>query len=1105
MSHRIDDAPASARVLGHALFLGILFILLTAPPTHAASITSDGTMGTTVQDAGGHYTITDGTVTGNNQFHSFGIFNIFTGESAVFQGPASIENIIGRVTGGDPSFIDGLLATDIPGAALYLLNPSGVLFGPNASLDVQGSFHVSTADYLRFEDGGVFHADPSKSSVLSVANPAAFGFLGSSPATISVGNTDLVVPEGETLSLIGGDIQINGAWEDGDLEAPGGRINIASVASPGEVVPVAPAGAGSVPDLLMESFDDLGTISLLYYASIDAGGPGGGNVIIRGGRLYAFNASISASSKSDGACPNPGVDIEIREDVVLQNSSQVNSNIHYGVAADSGDIRIRAGGLEVDSFSQINSVAYGEWGGWPASSGKSGDIDIETRGLVVRNGGMIRAGTGGLGDGGDIRVRTETLEMRDAGVLYTPAFGGTGDAGAIDVEAKSIVFSNENYPGYATGMLSQASSPGTGDAGDIRVRTDSLEIAPGTEISTATWYTGKSGNIEIDVTGEASIRGTRDLNPWGDHITTGVFANTFGSGRGGSISFGADSLEMTTRASIEALTGWWGSGDAGNIHLDVRHLDIKDGSLVNSSTLYGWGADSGQVTVVADTIDITGPESSEEPFGRDSTGITTVTGEWGGDGGDIHIETGALNMGGRGIITASSYGAGLGGDIHVDAGDVNLLDGSSITASALSTGDGGNVNVRATNVTVSGVHPEPYTSITGDELLAPSGIGSQAGTSTGDAGAVHVTAEKVEILDGGRVTAETFGHGQGGKVAVEADDILVSGVNPVLLAFQEARGHEPDGARSMISASSNEGFLGPEITGAPGNIELRAGTLTVTDGGLVTSQTKTLGPGGDVLVRAGEVHVTDGGIVSAKSVGNLAGKGGDIHITAAGLFEGDNALVTTEAENAEGGDISITAADVDLSNGMRISAESSGEGDAGDVSFTVDNVFSMVGSTVSTEAAEADGGNINIKAGYMVHLIDSAITSSVGGGADTTGGNIFIDPEFVILQRSRIIANAYEGKGGNIKIIADCFMADPDSIVEASSALGIDGVVDIQAPINNVSGSITGLPKDFKSAVELLRQACAARARGGSYSSFIMGGRGGLPIEPGGLIPSPVF
>jgi large exoprotein involved in heme utilization and adhesion len=129
----------------------------------------------------------------------------------------------------------------------------------------------------------------------------------------------------------------------------------------------------------------------------------------------------------------------------------------------------------------------------------------------------------------------------------------------------------------------------------------------------------------------------------------------------------------------------------------------------------------------------------------------------------------------------------------------------------------------------------------------------------------------------------------------------------------------------------------------------------------------------------------------------------------------------------------------------------------------------------------------------------------VGGGADTTGGNIFIDPEYVILQRSRIIANAYEGKGGNITIISDCFMADPDSIVEASSALGIDGVVDIQAPINNVSGSITGLPKDFKSAVELLRQACAARAKGGSYSSFIMGGRGGLPIEPGGLIPSPVF
>ena len=115
---------------------------------------------------------------GKNLFHSFQQFNVLTNESATFTGPQHIENIIGRVTGGSASWIDGLLRSTIDGANLFLLNPSGILFGPNASLDVTGSFHASTADYLRFEDGATFHSTPGAADqLLSVASPAAFGFL----------------------------------------------------------------------------------------------------------------------------------------------------------------------------------------------------------------------------------------------------------------------------------------------------------------------------------------------------------------------------------------------------------------------------------------------------------------------------------------------------------------------------------------------------------------------------------------------------------------------------------------------------------------------------------------------------------------------------------------------------------------------------------------------------------------------------------------------------------------------------------------------------------------------------------------------------------------
>jgi filamentous hemagglutinin family protein len=108
---------------------------------------------------------------GRNLFHSFGRFSLRTGERATVSGPDQIRNVISRVTGGARSDIDGTIASTIPGADLYFLNPAGVVFGPNARLDLQGSFHVSTADELRFADGAAFSATNPAASSFTVAAP----------------------------------------------------------------------------------------------------------------------------------------------------------------------------------------------------------------------------------------------------------------------------------------------------------------------------------------------------------------------------------------------------------------------------------------------------------------------------------------------------------------------------------------------------------------------------------------------------------------------------------------------------------------------------------------------------------------------------------------------------------------------------------------------------------------------------------------------------------------------------------------------------------------------------------------------------------------------
>src|SRR5918992_2216496 len=263
-----------------------------------AEVTLDGSLGPTgpIPLVNQNFEIPDtvGQTVGTNLFHSFGVFNINTGESATFTGPSSIENVLGRVTGGSSSFIDGLLRTQFENASpnLFLLNPAGVLFGPNASLDVQGSFHVSTADYLKLGDGGRFEATNPENSVLTVAPPEAFGFLGErQPAGIAVQGSRLQVPAGETLSVVSGDIRI----ADGSLYAPGGRIDMVSVASPGEVLP-------NAPDLGVDSFEQLGRIEVSHSSSerplvdpslppedpgnvignVDTRGEGGGRIFIRG-------------------------------------------------------------------------------------------------------------------------------------------------------------------------------------------------------------------------------------------------------------------------------------------------------------------------------------------------------------------------------------------------------------------------------------------------------------------------------------------------------------------------------------------------------------------------------------------------------------------------------------------------------------------------------------------------------------------------------------------------------------------------------------------------------------------------------------------------------
>jgi filamentous hemagglutinin family protein len=304
--------------------------IFTTGMAATAQVVMDGSLGRAGTLQGPDYAITAdlGQQHGGNLFHSFGQFSLQTGESATFSGPGSVSAIIGRVTGGQLSRIDGTLRSTIPNANLYLLNPAGVLFGEQATLDVSGSVHVSTADYLKLGGGGRFDARASGNSVLTVAPVTAFGFLGDAPGKIAISGSFLQVREGQTLSLIGGDITLNNAH----LYAPAGRINLAAAASMGEVIPtdadLVMRGFAKMGGLTLTQTDDPRQASPILVGEVDVSGEGGGAIFVRGGQWFNQGGWVLANTY--GAQGGGEINIAVADDLTLQKGGVISASTYGG-------------------------------------------------------------------------------------------------------------------------------------------------------------------------------------------------------------------------------------------------------------------------------------------------------------------------------------------------------------------------------------------------------------------------------------------------------------------------------------------------------------------------------------------------------------------------------------------------------------------------------------------------------------------------------------------------------------------------------------------------------------------------------------------------------
>src|SRR2546425_10416722 len=661
----------SSLLLGGLALVGLLLQATASWAQSPSSITPDTapgrTLGTTVTQNGNAYTIGGGTPSGPsgpNLFHSFYQFNLRTiggtPEKAIFTNswPFAIRNIISRVTGG-ASFIDGVIQTDstLAGANLFLLNPAGVMFGPNASLNVGGSFHVSTADYLKFPNKDAFYVDPSKASVLSSYPPAAFGFLERTPATpvapISVEGSFLQVPEGQTLSLIGGNISITGG---AILSAPSGRVQIASVASAGEVVFTTPAGT---PDLDVSSFASLGEIhvdSAVIDAS-DVSGIGGGTVVIRGGQLIvtgSLQPSLITANTADADGAPVGIDIRLSGDLSLSDGSLIaTETIGSG---RSGDVQVVAGHTQVDASAIVTLSCVLNFG--TCANGNAGDLMLNVRSLTVTGLGLVGSLSNTGGRAGNVSItatelvsisgKDDTGNHSQISITVTGVEDEPAARPTLSISAPSL----EMHDG---GMV-LSSATGSGGGAGINLTVGSLTLDGGAKIGSQTGTDAPGGNVKIVATGSVSLSGVESGGSPDDIFGTrsGIFSQCTGNCAGG----------------------------AGDISLETDILTLKDGARIQNG--FALSPRPGKISVTAsDSILISNgggilSQAFSEPVGPITVSALTLT-----------ID--------NGFISTSTIQGGGAGDIVANVGMLRLTGGGQITNSseelAAKTATGGNISV----------------------------------------------------------------------------------------------------------------------------------------------------------------------------------------------------------------------------------------------------------------------------------------------------------------------------------------------------------------------------------------------------------------------------
>lgn len=584
---------------------------------------------------------------------------------------------------------------------------------------------------------------------------------------------------------------------------------------------------------------------------------------------------------------------------------------------------------------------------------------------------------------------------------------------------------------------------------------------------------GGDPGVGIDI--EATERVTLSRS----QISTG----TGFSGTAGEIHIRAPHIRMDHEAAGGNTSSIRSNGRGGDIRIEASaELDIRDGEI--SSVITGAGI-GGSIGIDAERLTITDRSSILSLVNNTGTGggiRVTVGGDLtiDGNGATRTLADNSVIPESVGII-ANTVGTGQGGDVSVDVkGDLFLTNGGLIDSTAFSSGNAGKISVMARNLTVDG---ENFGFATGITAFTVDRSGLTAGRG-GDIG-VNVPGS-ISLLNGGEIDTSSFGAGNAGRVDIGGS------VPSASLQIDKGTATRFTGIGSDASGS-----------GDAGEVTVRTGTLSIDNGGQISTGVffremvplSGTGNGGDVSV------FTDTLRLSGTSPG---GDDGTSIVPHSAIFAGTQAGTSGQA-----GTVTITASGpIDLAEGAVIGVESSGGGEAGTLTVSSGSDISLSGGSGFTVAsAQANAGNLGISAIGNIVLSGSTVSARAGvagdGVATGSGGNVSINGEVLALtEGGTITAQAVRGAGGNIDITTDyLFVNDPGMQINASSEFGVDGEVDVDSVID-LSENIPHLVAEVLADTDQVGELDPSKVPDDQSTFNANAGRGGIPLDPGGYMPS---